>query len=80
MSGNTTLGFAGDDVVTLLESREQNGGEVERPEPVTGFLQADVLINHRIREVQQPAAKAKCPVRLAHISLVMSHPITTMSL
>ena len=57
----------------FVEGREQDGVEVDRPKPVVGFLQADVLVDHRIREVHQAAAESKGPARsdLLHKEVAM---------
>ena len=44
---------ARDDEVPFVEGRQQNRVEVNRPDPVVGLFQADVLVDHRIRKVQQ---------------------------
>ena len=62
--GNT-LGLPADDKVALIARREEHGVEVDRPHAVVGFLQTDVLIHERVRDVEQPLLKAE-RARLGH--------------
>jgi len=41
---------AGDDVVALVEGCQQNGVEVDRPDPVVGLLEPDVLLDNRLSD------------------------------
>jgi hypothetical protein len=68
MMGNTSVRQHGehllllrDDVIAFVEGRQSDGVEVNGPDPVVGFFQADVLINHRIGQVQQLVPKPKRP-------------------
>ena len=53
------MASAGNDVIPFIERGEQEAVEVDGPDPVVGFFQPDVLIDHRILEVEQPSVKAK---------------------
>ena len=41
---------AGDDVVALVEGCQQNGVEVDRPDPVVSLLEPDVLLDNRLSD------------------------------
>jgi hypothetical protein len=42
-----TLGLAGNDGVSLVEGRQTDGVEVDRPDTVLGLLESDVLVDRR---------------------------------
>ena len=46
------------DIVALIEAREQDCAEVNRPDPVVDFFETGIVIVGRIGEVQQPGLKA----------------------
>ena len=49
------------DVIPLIESRNEYGVEIDRPNTVVGFLQTDVLIDERVGDVKKLVVKAECP-------------------
>ena len=51
--------FAGHDV-PLVECRQQDRVDVDRPDPIVGFLIPDLLINHRVRDVHEVMLETKC--------------------
>ena len=51
-----TESFA-DDIVALIEAREQDRAEVNRPDPLVDFFETDVAIVERIGEIQHPGLK-----------------------
>lgn len=55
-----------DDVVTLVHGRNEHGVEVDRPDPVVGFLEPDALIDEGVGEVDANALPAEPPREPAH--------------
>ena len=51
-------GSFADDIVALIEAREQDRAEVNRPNPVVDFFETDVAIVERIGEIQHPGLNA----------------------
>ena len=47
-----------DDTIALVEAREQDRAEVNRPDPIVNFFESDVVVVERSGEVQQPGLKA----------------------
>lgn len=48
-----------DDIVALVEAGEEHAVEVDGPDPVVDFLQADVVLLQRIRDEQQLVFEAE---------------------
>ena len=51
-------GSFADDIVAIIEAREQDCAEVNRPDPIVDFFETDIVIVERIGEVQQPGLQA----------------------
>ena len=51
-----TESFA-DDIVALIEAREQDRAEVNQPDPVVDFFETDGVIVERIGEIPHPGLK-----------------------
>jgi hypothetical protein len=58
------LGLPADDVVALVERRDQHGVEVDGPDAGVGFLEADVLVGARL-----PTLPSRLPPALESIRL-----------
>jgi len=48
-----------DDIVALVEASEEHAVEVDGPDPVIDFLQADVVLFEGVGDEQQPVLEAK---------------------
>ena len=47
-----------DDTITLIEVREQDGAEVNRPDPIVNVFASDEVVVERIDEIHQPGLNA----------------------
>jgi hypothetical protein len=47
------------DHLPLVDFRQEHGSEVDRPDPVVGLLQTDVVIDQRVRDVEQFVLEAE---------------------
>ncbi len=47
------------DVVTLIQRGDEYGVEVDGPDAVTGFFKSNVVVDQRIRDVEQLVLEAK---------------------
>ena len=54
-----------DDTIAFIEAREQDGAEVNRPDAIVDFFEADMVRVEGGGEVQQSGLKADC-ARIGH--------------
>lgn len=55
------MGSALDDVIPFVERGQQDRVEVDRPQPIVGFLQTDPLIGERIGNQSSRLPKRNVP-------------------
>ena len=48
-----------DDVIPLIEPREQHGAEIDRPDAVARFLESDTMLLQRVRDEEQAIFEAE---------------------
>ena len=53
MIGNTWWWLPGDGAIPFVECCQQDVVEMDRPDPVVGLLQSDLLVHHRVGELEQ---------------------------
>jgi hypothetical protein len=58
--GNTR-GLPTNNEVALIQRRDEHRVKVDRPHAIVGFFQTDVLVDERVRDIEQPLLKAKGP-------------------